>query len=173
MNKYIGTRIITATPMTRGAYNEYRGWTLPADEYSSDKGFLVEYEDGGKGNDHRHVGYITWLQEDVFGREFRPMAGMTFGQAIEALKQGKKVARKGWNGKGMFLWLKPAAIIKSEWCKDPLLKKLTEDNGGEIQALGTICMFTHDSTGRKAVLTGWLASQSDMLLEDWEVVDIP
>ena len=40
----------------------------------------------------------------------------TFGEAIEALKQGKKVARKGWNGKGMYLWLKPAATIKAEWC---------------------------------------------------------
>ena len=46
---------------------------------------------------------------------------MDFGKAIEALKQGKKVARKGWNGKGMYLWLKPGAEIKSEWCKDPHL----------------------------------------------------
>ena len=44
-------------------------------------------------------------------------------------------------------------------------------NGGEILALGTICMYTHDSTGRKAILTGWLASQSDMLLEDWNIVE--
>ena len=96
---------------------------------------------------------------------------MNFGKAIEALKQGKRVARKGWNGKGMFLWLKPAAVVKAEWCKDPMLKELAEKNGGEIPALGTICMFTHDSTGRQAILTGWLASQSDMLLEDWEVVE--
>ena len=96
---------------------------------------------------------------------------MNFGKAIEALKQGKKVTRKGWNGKGRFLWLKPAAIIKSEWCKDDMLKDIADRNGGEIQALGTICMYTHDSTGRKAILTGWLASQSDMLGEDWEVVE--
>lgn len=96
---------------------------------------------------------------------------MDFGKAIEALKQGKRVARKGWNGKGMFLWLKPEAVVKAEWCKDPLLKSLAEGNGGEIPALGTICMFAHDSTGRKAVLTGWLASQSDILLEDWEILD--
>lgn len=96
---------------------------------------------------------------------------MKFGDAIEALKQGKRVARKGWNGKGMFLWLKPAVNIESEWCKDPVLKKLAEDNGGAITGLGTICMFTHDATGRKAILTGWLASQSDMLLEDWEILE--
>ena len=48
---------------------------------------------------------------------------MTFGDAIEALKKGKKVTRKGWNGKGMFLWLKQGVIIKSDWCHDPMLKK--------------------------------------------------
>lgn len=92
---------------------------------------------------------------------------MNFGEALELLKQGKKVSRNGWNGKGMFLWLKPATTIKSEWCKDTMLKALVDENGGEMAALGTICMYTHDSTGRKAILTGWLASQSDMLSEDW------
>lgn len=92
---------------------------------------------------------------------------MNFGEALELLKQGKKVSRNGWNGKGMFLWLKPATTIKSEWCKDTMLKTLVDENGGEMAALGTICMYTHDSTGRKAILTGWLASQSDMLSEDW------
>ena len=100
------------------------------------------------------------------------MANLTFGQAIELLKQGKFVSRKGWNGKKMFLWLKPATMVKAEWCKDPILNELATNNGGEIQALGTICMFTHDSSGRKAILTGWLASQSDMLLEDWFECDI-
>ena len=90
----------------------------------------------------------------------------TFGEAIEALKQGKKVARKGRNGKGMYLWLKPAAIIKAEWCKDPILKDIAEANGGEVEALGTICMKTADGK----ILTGWLASQTDMLLEDWVIV---
>lgn len=92
---------------------------------------------------------------------------MNFGKAIEALKQGKKVARKGWNGKNMFLWLKPAAIVKAEWCKDPMLKAIAEGKGGEIPALGTICMLT----AQKEILSGWLASQSDMLAEDWEVIE--
>ena len=91
--------------------------------------------------------------------------GLDFGTAIEALKQGKKVTRKGWTGKGMFLWLKPAAVIKSDWCKDPELKSLVDENGGEMEALGTICMKTADNK----ILTGWLASQTDMLSEDWEV----
>ena len=93
---------------------------------------------------------------------------MNFGQAIECLKQGKKVARKGWNGKGMYLWLMPATSVKAEWCKEPHLKELAEANGGAIEALGTIRMLTAD----KKILTGWLASQTDTLSEDWIVVEL-
>lgn len=92
---------------------------------------------------------------------------MNFGGAIEALKQGKKVSRTGWNGKGMYLWLVPATMIKSEWCKEEHLKAVADQNGGEIEALGTIRMMTAD----KKILTGWLASQTDMLSEDWIIVD--
>ncbi len=88
---------------------------------------------------------------------------MDFGGAIVALKSGKRVARKGWNGKGMYLWLLPAAIVKAEWCREPHLKAMAEANGGEIEALGSIRMMTAD----RKVLTGWLASQTDVLAEDW------
>ena len=93
---------------------------------------------------------------------------MNFGQAIEALKQGRRVARIGWNGKGMYLWLLSACMIKAEWCKEAHLKEVAEANGGEIEALGSIRMMTAD----KKVLTGWLASQTDMLSEDWVIVEI-
>lgn len=91
---------------------------------------------------------------------------MNFGGAIAALKEGEKVSRMGWNGKGMFLWLKTTTTVKSEWCKDPILKGICDNNGGEVAALGTICMKTADNK----VLTGWLASQTDMLSEDWIIV---
>lgn len=90
---------------------------------------------------------------------------MNFGEAIEALKKGKRVTRKGWNGKNMFLWLLPASMVKAEWCKDEYLKGLAEANGGEVECLGAIRMKTADNK----VLTGWLASQTDMLSEDWEL----
>lgn len=95
------------------------------------------------------------------------MENLNFGDAIKALKEGKRVARNGWNGKGIFLWLKPAATVKSDWCKDPLLKELCDNNGGEIEALGTICMKTADNK----ILTGWLASQTDILSEDWMILN--
>lgn len=90
---------------------------------------------------------------------------MNFGEAIEALKQGKRVTRKGWNGKNMYLWLLPAATVKSEWCRDPFLKEIADNNGGETECLGAIRMKTADNK----VLTGWLANQTDMLSEDWEL----
>lgn len=91
----------------------------------------------------------------------------TFGQAIAALKRGWKVAREGWNGKGMWLWLKQETMVKSEWCHDPALKEIADKNGGEIHALGTICMKTADNK----ILTGWLASQTDVLSNDWVLVN--
>ena len=95
------------------------------------------------------------------------MNKLNFGQAIQALKDGKKVTREGWNGKGMYLWLLPPATIKAEWCKDDHLRGLAEANGGELECLGSIRMLTAD----KKVLTGWLASQTDMLAEDWMIIE--
>ena len=92
---------------------------------------------------------------------------MTFGEAIEFLKQGKKVARKGWHGKGMWLWLKFGTNVKAEWCHDDALKKIAEQNGGTIEALGTICLKTADNK----IVSGWVASQTDMLSEDWFVLE--
>ena len=94
----------------------------------------------------------------------------TFGEAIRRLKNGQKVARKGWNGKGMYLWLLPENKVKKDWCRDERLLECFGENDERL-CLGSIRMYTHDSTGRVAVLTGWLASQSDMLAEDWYVVE--
>ena len=93
--------------------------------------------------------------------------GMTFGDAIEAMKRGEKVCRKGWNGKGMYVWIMPGSTVKG--CKnivDPHLADIDKAEG-EIRFLGSIRMRTADGS----VLTGWLASQTDMLSEDWMVVE--
>lgn len=95
-----------------------------------------------------------------------PTKGLNFGQAIEALKSGRRVSRAGWNGKGMYLWLLPAFQVPAAWCKEPRLMKLAETNGGSVDCLPSIRMKTADNK----VLTGWLASQTDMLAEDWEIL---
>lgn len=93
------------------------------------------------------------------------MKGLNFGQAIEALKRGEKVCRAGWNGKGMYLWLLAATMVKKEWVKDPMLLEVFGESDS-LSCLGSIRMKT--ATGE--VLTGWLASQSDILGEDWEII---
>jgi hypothetical protein len=92
----------------------------------------------------------------------------TFGEAIEALKQGKRVQREGWNGKGMFLFLLPAGTVPVKAIHDPSLREVIQKEIGEetFEALGSIRMFTAD----KKILTGWLASQTDMLSEDWVIL---
>lgn len=89
---------------------------------------------------------------------------MNFGKAIAALKEGKKVTRDCWFDK--FIWLKPEVIIKTEWCKDPILIELCKKNGGGIEALPTISVYS-DGT----VLTGWQASSDDILGEDWLILE--
>jgi hypothetical protein len=167
MQKYIGTKIILATAMNLRAYNEKRGWPMPPDENPAAEGYLVEYTDGGKPNHPDHQGYISWSPKEQFEAAYRSSPGLTFGHAIEALKRGCRVCRAGWNGKGMYLWLLPAATVKAEWCREEHLKAVAEANGGEIEALGSIRMMTAD----KKVLTGWLASQTDILGEDWVILD--
>lgn len=87
---------------------------------------------------------------------------MTFGAAIELLKQGKKVSRAGWNGKGMFLFLVPGSTFKVN--RPPLLGIYPE--GTEINYLPHIDMKTADGS-----VVPWLASQADVLAEDWTVID--
>lgn len=71
MKKYVGTKHLKARPMSWAEYNEYRGWDVPTNEDPTDSGYLVEYEDGGKPNDPRHAGYISWSPADVFERTYK------------------------------------------------------------------------------------------------------
>lgn len=66
----IGTKRVYLTPMTRGQYNVYRGWEIPADENPAGEGYLVEYLDGGTPNDPRHAGYISWSPKEVADRTY-------------------------------------------------------------------------------------------------------
>lgn len=169
MQTYIGTKLIKAQPMTRLQYNKYRGWDLPANEVGTDAGFLVEYMDGGLANDKRHTGYISWSPFEVFHKAYWPTDGMTFGLALDMLKLGKKVARKGWNGKGMWLALSPGAELLAAdnfFCEANRAYAKTQP-GQAAPVLPCITMKT--ATGE--ILMGWLASQTDMLAEDWTIIE--
>ncbi len=70
MTAHVGSKAIRAKPMTRQAYNDLRGWTLPADENGADTGMLVEYLDGGASNVPGFDGYVSWSPTDVFNRAY-------------------------------------------------------------------------------------------------------
>ena len=84
---------------------------------------------------------------------------MDFGKAIELLKDGKKLQREGWNGKGQYIEL--------------------ATNISYINSIGELVNADHESIGNKAIAfvgtsgvqLGWLASQADMLAEDWKIVE--
>ena len=83
---------------------------------------------------------------------------MNFGQAIEALKEGKRVARAGWNGKGMFLFLVNGSNFVVN--REPLLSIMGEGAQGQYHA--------HvDMKTAQGYVVPWLCSQVDMLAEDW------
>lgn len=162
--KYIGTKIIGALAMTRLAYNEYRGWDLPADENGADEGYLVEYLDGGKPNHPDHAGYISWSPKEQFDKAYRSVGGLNFGLAIEALKQGHRVARAGWNGKGMWLVLDPGSTVSEV------------RSGSAYHKAGVTGSFTINAhidmkTATGEMQPGWLASQTDMLADDWIILE--
>ena len=162
MDQFIGTKLINAKPMTRQEYNDFRKWVLPNDENGSDDGYLVEYLDGGKPNTTEYAGYVSWSPKEQFENAYRKTNGMSFGLAIEAMRKKQKVARQGWNGKGMFLFLVPGSTFNVS--RPPLLGIYPE--GTEIKYCPHIDMKTADGK-----VVPWLASQTDMLAEDWVIVE--
>ncbi len=95
---------------------------------------------------------------------------MDFGDAIKALKLGKKVSREGWNGKGMFLILNGGYSVEKENSRpDNHINKsfLESHNQTHLHISKHIDMWT----AQKNLCVGWLASQTDMLSEDWVIID--
>jgi hypothetical protein len=138
--KYIGTKIITAFPQ----------------EKDGKPGYGVIYADG----------YTSWSPKEVFEESYRAIErdgqALNFGDALHILKLGKKVARAGWNGKGMFLFIVPGSTFKVS--RPPLLGIYPE--GTEINYCPHIDMKTADGK-----VVPWLCSQTDALAEDWQVVE--
>lgn len=82
---------------------------------------------------------------------------MNFGEALEKLKQGKQVARKGWNGKNQYVFLIEGALLTK--CLGPAIVAVPCTDVLAIKKSSNVIQI------------GWLATQSDMLSDDWEVVE--
>ena len=97
---------------------------------------------------------------------------MNFGQAIEALKEGKCVAREGWNGKGMFIFKQvPCAIDndtipKMQSVPDAAKEILTTRNQEPIYYSNQMVIVKPDGT-----IDSWVPSSSDVFAEDWIILN--
>jgi hypothetical protein len=153
MKRYMGSKQINATQMTRQEYNDLRGWVLPEDEDGGDEGYLVEYVDGGASNHPAYSGYISWSPKKVFEGAYRCSGSMTFGDAVEVLKRGGVVTRTGWNGRRQG--------------GKPMVVQLIEagEATSEINKPFFIMVHADDSVGI------WQAVTNDVLGNDWAIVD--
>ena len=166
MKTYICSRVIHAVPtkMVNGV-----PWPdgLPLPEISEPQQINklcgctseVRIEDGYMFTASKDDKYPQFMTADEFEKICRSAEAMTFGDALVALKQGKRVARKGWNGKHQYVELATCISYKC--------------NAGEIvnchhYNIGNAALAF---VGTSGVQMGWLASQADMLAEDWYIVE--
>ena len=92
MKKYVGTKKLKAIPMNKEEYYQYRQWEVPLNENPKEEGYLVEYLDGGKPNDERHLGYISWSPKDVFEKTYKLIE-----KNNGILSEGEKRVRTNFN----------------------------------------------------------------------------
>ena len=121
---------------------------------------------------------------------------MTFGEALEALNNGAFVARKGWNDKGIFIYKVEASVARKGWtgkgifiykveaseatydklrgrCKDAIdyvYKHVKDDEPQIVQEAVRINAHIDMKAADGSIVVGWLASQTDMLADDWCIV---
>lgn len=131
MKLYYGTKLIQAEPQQKDGKD----------------GYAVKYSDN----------YTSWSPKDVFEEAYQPLYALSFGHAIRVLQDGKRVARAGWNGKGMWLIL----VEENQWTTS-----VGPSNISGAHRLPWIGMKTVDGG-----LVPWLASQTDVLANDWQLVE--
>lgn len=138
--QFIGTKIVTA-------------W---ADTKDGKDGYAVKYADG----------YTSWSPKDVFEDAYRVIEGddqaLIFGDALVMLEAGKRMARAGWNGKGMFVYLVPAASY-------PVQTGAAKAHFGEGSMVPYNAYFAIKNVDD--TVSTWVPSVNDCLAEDWHVVE--
>lgn len=155
MQQYIGTKIIKAWPAHRCTFIGGKTMYICVDEIipsgcKAEEGYRIEYADG----------YLSWSPKAVFEEAYRQTTGMNFGLAIEAVKKGKRVARAGWNGKDMYVFL--ATDIEFTTHAD-----MNEFGDQDVEVSDLLVL----RTAQKGLQPGWLATQSDILADDWYIVE--
>lgn len=207
MKRFNALKKVNATPMTRQAYNDYRGWTLPEDENGDDEGYLTE-DINGPINTDEFMGYVSWTPKAMFEDQFYevdeqqvctapsdPDHELTenevatlasggslcdccefvdgdsehpikegdlvdFGTALHLMELGERVQRAGWNGKGMFVYIVPAASYPAQRNAKGVLVGDYPDDMVPYSAY----MALKSASGE---VVPWTISQSDALATDW------
>jgi hypothetical protein len=153
LQTYLGVKKVLATPATQGDFRLSKcastNLTFVPNDDDAREGYIVVYEDG----------YVSWSPKDSFEKAYRKVDNLTFGLAIEAMKKGDKVARKGWNGKGMWIELQ----VPDEH------SKMTRPYIYMVCPKGSTKHFGEQTKDFERI--PWLASQTDVLAEDWVIVD--
>jgi hypothetical protein len=143
MKTYIGVKLVQAEPETKNGEDGYK---------------VVYPAEFGKPE------YVSWCPKNVFeAHNFETEGGLPFGVALKAMRNGKKIARKGWNGKGMYIYLQPGSVINGKKDgRNPVLREMDD-----VTINPHIDMKAVDGS----IVIGWLASQTDMLMDDWYIVE--
>lgn len=162
MKKYIGTKVVNATPAWLVDNNVYlKDEDVPRSMNRKD-GYIVVSEDS----------YESWSPKSVFEKAYHEVKGMNFGEVIEALKNGLAVRRKGWNGKGMFIVKQVPSHITGDII--PNMQSLPQSAKNILMSREnphidyTNQMLIINPDGRA---DSWIPSSSDVFSEDWEVID--
>lgn len=157
MDVYVGTILAKCRAMTRGEYNQLRGWTLPENENPDDTGMLLDIVNGKSSNIEGFDGYVTWLPTAEFEYTYRRAKGLDFGRAKDLLRQGIPMCRAGWNGKGMFVYYVPPGEYPAR-------------TGVAKQYYGDKLVPYNEYLAIKNVdgsVSTWVPSINDVFAEDW------
>lgn len=157
MKKYIGTKVVNATPAWRVDGKVYLKDQAVPKSMNREDGYKVVYEGG----------YESWSSKDVFEKAYP----VNFGGAIDLLKAGLAVRRKGWNGKGLFIVKQVPSHITGDIIPNmqslPQSAKIILMNRENPHIDYTNQMLIINPDGRA---DSWVPSVSDVFAEDWEVV---
>lgn len=207
MKRFNALKKVTAKPMTRGEYNDLRGWDLPAGENGADDGYLT-VDINGESNLDGYEGYVSWTPKAMFDSQFYeandqqlctapadPDHELTeeeiamlasggslcdccefveggsehpikegdlvdFGTALHLMEVGERVQREGWNGKGMFVYIVPAASYPAQRNTKGVL---VGDYPDDMVPYGAYIALKTAS----GEVVPWTISQSDALANDW------
>ncbi|ULJ66648.1 DUF2829 domain-containing protein [Wielerella bovis] len=163
MKNYVGgLRAIQAKQMTREEYNDLRGWQVPQDENPSDDGYLIVNPNVSERNVDGFDGYVSWLPTKAFNEQYR-VENLSFGQAVELLKLGKRVARKNWNAANQFVYFVPENKYPASRNPNSPIQGYFENDEVPYRAYLAL------KTAQDDVAT-WVPSISDVLAEDWLIV---